>query len=202
MSDELNTNETQEIRYPGSNFFRNDSYDDNPINGIEVETLKEQKHAVYTSDLNNNYKNTVYETFFTNNDEYASVQIKTPTGEIEKQIVFGKGAVYTPIVTYIKNATDFENEKNNSLKDYMQSEGHINEWVDGMEWAVANFSGQIGKVYATYNGEYAIIRNNGEGEPINPEVTVKSTYIIVDRGEVFHNGEVAADVEKIGFVIE
>ena len=72
-----------------------DNYDDNPNNGIFLNTIDSQKNAVYVDNCNGVFTGSEMETFFENTDKTSYPGVSTVHGVDAGDIVFGEGVVLT-----------------------------------------------------------------------------------------------------------
>lgn len=77
----------------GQAFFANTNYDDNPQEGIILETIPEQKNATHTVTSDGELVCDPWESFRTNNGKMGYPNVATVNGMDAGDIVFGEGVV-------------------------------------------------------------------------------------------------------------
>jgi hypothetical protein len=76
-----------------NSIFAWDNYDEDPNNGIILETIPEQKNASYTDSRDGVFTGSAMESFFENTDKTSYPGIHPVNGMEAGDIVFGEGVV-------------------------------------------------------------------------------------------------------------
>ena len=181
-----------------SQIFTWGNYEEDPKNIMGIDTLPTQKSATYNSAANGVFTGSIEESFFTNIDKSLVSNPAMVIGEAAMELVEGKGTVANITINYITS----EAEYNAAMADngFLKKAGYPGTtWTGGMSWAVATFSGVAGTLTVLNKGEKATILDGGTIPTKNAfPVTIKSTYFIIDKGEV----ENCENVNDITFIVE
>lgn len=189
-----------------SQIFTWGNYEEDPKNIMGIDTLPTQKSATYNSAADGVFTGSIEESFFTNIDKSLVSNPAMVIGEVAMELVEGKGTVASGVeIHYITNADEYDAAMDpgtveGHTEGYLHAAGYPGTtWADGMSWAVATFRNIAGTLTVLNKGAKATVLNDGTTPVENAfPVTTKSTYFIIDKGEVKN----CESVNDITFIVE